>query len=110
GGARAEEPWQVDRRGMVDAMADHRALQGRDGGTKADGCHHEQGGNAPGTRIHGAVGADLALGGRADRLPVFHGRTAEEGLVIEELDRVPLEPARRESEIRTVDLVLGLLE
>src|SRR2546425_5013670 len=106
----AEDPRHVDRGRMVDAMADHRALQRRVGGTKADGCHHEQRGNAPGPRIHGAVRADLALGGRADRVPVLDGRAAEERLVIEELDRVPLEPASRESEFRTVHLVLGLLE
>src|SRR5439155_1561803 len=106
----AKQAGQVDRGWMVDAMAYHGALQRRLSRTEAERRHHKQGRNAPGPRINGAVGADLAPRARADRIPIFDRRATEERLVIEELDRLPLEPACREPELGTVDLVLGLLE
>src|SRR5213593_607695 len=109
-GPGAEDAREVDRGGVVDAMAHDRALQRRLGWPEADGRHHEERRNVPGPRIGGAVGAEFAVGARANGIPVLDRRAAEERLVIEELDGRALEPACREPELGAVHLVLGLFK
>src|SRR5438093_7771036 len=74
--ARAEDPREIDRRWMVDAVADHRALQRRLGRPEADRRHHIEDRNASEPRVDGPIRADLARGGGADRVPVLDRRAA----------------------------------
>src|SRR5438128_1742008 len=106
----AEDPREIDRRWMVDAVADHRTLERRLGGPEPDRRHHKEDRNTPQPGVDGPIRAGLARGGGADRVPVLDGRAAEERLVIEELHRLPLQPTCREPEFGVTDLVLGLLE
>src|ERR1041385_271511 len=108
--AGAEHPREIDRRWMVDAVADRRTLQRRVGRPEADRRHHIEDRNAPEPGVDRPIRADLARGGGADRVPVLDRRRAEERLVIKELDRLPLQPTCREPELGVTDLVLGLLE
>src|SRR5881396_1878759 len=106
----AEHPREIDRRGMVDAVADHRTLERRLGGAEADRGHHKEDRNTPQPGVDRPIRADLARGGGADRVAILDRRAAEERLVIEELDRLPLQPTCGEPELGVTHLVLGLLE
>src|SRR5216117_1317390 len=106
----AEHPREIDRRGMVDAVADHRTLERRLGGAEADRGHHKEDRNTPQPGVARPIRADLARGGGADRVAILDRRAAEEWLVIEELDRLPLQPTCGEPELGVTHLVLGLLE
>src|SRR5205823_653381 len=104
--ARAHIEEQVDV--GQDLRRDLRA--GRIGGLEADRGDDMEDRNVAEPGVAGPVRAALARGGRADRVPVLHRRPAEERFVIEELDRLPLQPTRREPELGVIHLILGLLE
>src|SRR5207253_7937817 len=89
---------------------DHRTLERRLGGAEADRGHHKEDRNTPQPGVDRPIRADLARGGGADRVAILDRRAAEKRLVIEELDRLPLQPTCGEPELGVTHLVLGLLE
>src|SRR2546425_4448971 len=51
--ARAEHSREIDRRWMVDAVADHRTLERRLGGPEPDRRHHKEDRNTPRPGVDG---------------------------------------------------------
>src|SRR5215467_12480854 len=99
----AEHAGYVEGVRVVDAIADDGTVEGILRGPETDGRHHEERGDVSRPRIDRTVGADLAPAAGADGQAVLDGGPAEEGLVIEELDRASGQPAGGEAEVGAVD-------